>query len=647
MMQQAYATALWYPSCTMPVSHTDENSSEAVPGNESSATTASFSKSKHARSVETAKDCLATVSNNRTNGLVTVELSASNSIIAERSNDSGIDSVIAECSASDSEIAERNNNSARGSVIAQRSASASVSAITESFGNKSKHARSSETAKDCSATVSKISVNGSVIAACSASDLVIAECSNESTRSLVITQCSASDAVSAITESLVSKTSVKSTNKASTARQSYASCKTTVYIVMVRHTSLAIEVWGDLPGITNEDCTDTGATTEQWGDFCTVFPVQLDKTQQQCSVQLQKWRTIHSEKTAHHNASAKLEGVLGKLQQMFADNAEAEASRKSAEKERCTVEQTEHQVAQAAQQAILHDIDTALDSISKHVTAIEETHQRDKITKIETQMLQQQQAMQHYERDALNIQTGEQEPVQQHAEVFQRLHTLEKAGQQQLENQWTETKEQDKTAPTIHNIREVQQQNPPSATDTDTVSVPTRAQHKRDEVDAPEKVAAGKVNAVTENDYMREHRATGADAETETTGAHSKTGEMNADAETFRNKGICIPTEDTQLHPAGNTAVCSLDYSKLLGIMKQMQTSTTVQATLAHEQSEKLENKLSELTTKLDEVTQVMEKQQFELTCRTKVTENQVDINMKKLERVDGGEIETDKVDQT
>jgi len=93
--------------------------------------------------------------------------------------------------------------------------------------------------------------------------------------------------------------------------------------------------------------------------------------------------------------------------------------------------------------------------------------------------------------------------------------------------------------------------------------------------------------------------------------------------------------------------VCSLDYSKLLGIMKQMQTSTTVQATLAHEQSEKLENKLSELTTKLDEVTQVMEKQQFELTCSTKVTENQVDINMKKLERVDGGEIETDKVDQT
>jgi len=113
---------------------------------------------------------------------------------------------------------------------------------------------------------------------------------------------------------------------------------------------------------------------------------------------------------------------------MFADNAEAEASRKSAEKERCTVEQTERRVAQAAQQAILHDIDTALDSISKRVTAIEETHQREKITKLETQMLQQQQAMQHYERDVLNIQIGEQEPVQQHAEVFQRLYTLEKTG---------------------------------------------------------------------------------------------------------------------------------------------------------------------------------------------------------------------------
>jgi len=42
-----------------------------------------------------------------------------------------------------------------------------------------------------------------------------------------------------------------------------------------------------------------------------------------------------------------------------------------------------------------------------------------------------------------------------------------------------------------------------------------------------------------------------------------------------------------------------------------------------------------------------MKEQQFKLTCRTKVREDQVDSNMKKLERADGGEIETDKVDQT
>jgi len=215
MMQQAYATALWYLSCIMPVSHTDKKSSEAVPGNESSTTTASFGKRKHARSLETAKDCSATVSNNRANGSVTVELSAS------------------------------------GSVIAQRSASALVNAITESFSNKSQHARSSETAKDCLATVSKHSVNRLAIAACSVRDSVIAERSKDSARDSVIAQRSVSDAVSAITESSFSKTSVKSANKAIPARQSYASWKTTVYIVMVTAilTSLAIEVRGDLPGI--------------------------------------------------------------------------------------------------------------------------------------------------------------------------------------------------------------------------------------------------------------------------------------------------------------------------------------------------------------------------------------------------------------
>jgi len=75
------------------------------------------------------------------------------------------------------------------------------SAITESFGNESKHARRSETAKDCSATVSKNSVSVSVIAARSASDSVIAERSKDSARCSVIAQRSAGDSVSAITAS--------------------------------------------------------------------------------------------------------------------------------------------------------------------------------------------------------------------------------------------------------------------------------------------------------------------------------------------------------------------------------------------------------------------------------------------------------------
>jgi len=44
---------------------------------------------------------------------------------------------------------------------------------------------------------------------------------------------------------------------------------------------------------------------------------------------------------------------------MLANNAEAEVSRKAAEKERRTVEQTELQAAQEVQEAILHDIQTA------------------------------------------------------------------------------------------------------------------------------------------------------------------------------------------------------------------------------------------------------------------------------------------------
>jgi len=134
--------------------------------------------SPRARSSETAKDCLATVSKNSVSGL-----------------------VITACSASDSEIAERSKDISRCSVIAQRSAGDSVSAITASFGNESKHARRSETEKDCSATVSKNSVNGSVISARGASDLVIAERSKDSARCSVIAQRSAGDSVSAITAS--------------------------------------------------------------------------------------------------------------------------------------------------------------------------------------------------------------------------------------------------------------------------------------------------------------------------------------------------------------------------------------------------------------------------------------------------------------
>jgi len=194
MMQQAYATALWYLSCVMPVSHTDKNSSEAVPGNESSTTIASFGQSKHAHSLETAKDCLAIVINNSADSSVTVELSAS------------------------------------GSVIAQRSASALVSAITELFGNDSKHTSSSETAKDCSTTVSGKNRASSA-----------------------------------------TKISTHSINQVVRVRQANASWKTTLYFVLVTTllTSFSLKVQGHFPGITNEDSTDTGANTEQWEDFRT------------------------------------------------------------------------------------------------------------------------------------------------------------------------------------------------------------------------------------------------------------------------------------------------------------------------------------------------------------------------------------------
>jgi len=249
--------------------------------------------------------------------------------------------------------------------------------------------------------------------------------------------------------------------------------------------------------------------------------------------------------------------------------------------------------------------------------------------------------MHRYEKDALDMQAGEQkqnhqreqEAAQRHAEVLQRLHALEK--------KLSKTKRQENTATTQHDKHEVQQHSPTYATattDTDIGTVSAAAQHKRDEVDVPAKVAGRKVNAETQNDYVREHQATGADTETATTGAHSNVGEMKADAETFRNEGIRTPTEDTQPHLAGNTAACSLDFSELLGIMKQMQKSTTAQAALVHAQSEKIEYKPSELTTKLYEVTPVMEEQQFELTCRTKVKGTTESDSDKNLEHTISGE---------
>jgi len=99
------------------------------------------------------------------------------------------------------------------------------------------------------------------------------------------------------------------------------------------------------------------------------------------------------------------------------------------------------------------------------------------------------------------------------------------------------------------------------------------------------------------------------------------------------------PTEDARPHLAGNTASGTLEFSELLGIMKQMQERTTAQAALAHGMSEKLKNKPSELTKKLDEVTHVMEEQQFNFTYSNKAREVRVHINTQNLERADGGEM--------
>jgi len=99
------------------------------------------------------------------------------------------------------------------------------------------------------------------------------------------------------------------------------------------------------------------------------------------------------------------------------------------------------------------------------------------------------------------------------------------------------------------------------------------------------------------------------------------------------------PTEDARPHLAGNTASGTLEFSELLGIMKQMQERTTAQAALAHGMSEKLKNKPSELTKKLDEVTHVMEEQQFNFTYSNNAREVHAHINTQNLERADGGEM--------
>ena len=126
---------------------------------------------------------------------------------------------------------------------------------------------------------------------------------------------------------------------------------------------------------------------------------------------------------------------------------------------------------------------------------------------------------------------------------------------------------------------------------------------------------------MTEDDYTRVYQATGAGRETEATGAHSETGGMEAEDNAFRHKSFRTPTEDVQPPPAGKAAVGTSDYSKLLGIMKQMESQTAVQAACTQKQSEKLDNRLSKMTLKLEEVTQEMEEQQCKLTCSIKTHE--------------------------
>jgi len=83
ILQQAYTTALWYLSCVMPVGHTDQNSLEAVTKQREQYNHCIVRQEQACCSLETAQDCSATVSNNRANSSVTVELSASGLVIEE------------------------------------------------------------------------------------------------------------------------------------------------------------------------------------------------------------------------------------------------------------------------------------------------------------------------------------------------------------------------------------------------------------------------------------------------------------------------------------------------------------------------------------------------------------------------------------
>ena len=456
---------------------------------------------------ETAKDCLAAVSNDSASDSVIAERSASDSKITERNKINVSGSVITARSASNSVIAKRSNDSACDSVIAQRSASDSDSAIIPSFSNDSKHARSSKPAQGSSVTV-------------------LGETADESSATTAFIGISGEKSASGL--GTANRNSVASVNKAITARQACTTWEITVYLVMTSAllVSCATEVRGDISGSNNyRDCAGTSANTEQGGisrngmsGKFRAFQVHSDEIQYQRSVKLGKWRArntgqnrgvrgvdesaVDSMHAVHDRVGSKgnvdhtsgnrqaavenegldgadssyrarecedeerahavgttIEAVLNKMQQWFSDNLQAEASRTSA--------------AQVAQEDILQKINTALDSNSKGVTELEETQQRE-IRKMETRIMKQQQSMEQYMRDALEMQAGEQtkncqreqESEQQHVAVLQQLHALEKKSR--------ETKRQENTATTLLDELEVQKHSPPNATataDTDTGTV--------------------------------------------------------------------------------------------------------------------------------------------------------------------------------